>query len=113
MSKMQTSGFIEDASFKDAVIGVGSALGMFAIARFFKNGDSLRDRVRILESGQKVTETKLDNLQIGQEEIKKYLHDKLHDVINVLNSKMTRDSFKVEEVKKDLEQLKQLIKDKK
>lgn len=112
MSKVHTTRFIEDASFKDAVMAIGGALGMFAIARFFKNGDSLRDRVRMLESGQKVLETKLDTLQTSRDEDSKtlkkmddYLHYKLHNVCNVLNSQMVGDALKVMDLEKKVETL--------
>jgi predicted FMN-binding regulatory protein PaiB len=49
MKDMQTDTFIDEPTLKDVIVGVGGAVSMFIMTRFFKSGDSLKERMRKME----------------------------------------------------------------
>lgn len=54
MSKVQANRFIEDLTTTEKTLGIAGFLSSFFFARFFKNSDDIKKRIRSLETGHEI-----------------------------------------------------------
>lgn len=88
---------ITDQSIKDGILAGTGAGVMFFVQRFFKNNDSLSERVRRLENQHTRIEMQIKNLD-------KYVHHSVHDLKNMINEKTLKDAVvdQVHEIVKEI-----------
>ena len=75
MSTLQANKITELTDFKEAAIGAASAMVVFFSTRFFKNNDSLKERVRELENFRKEMELSTKQIMSEHEFIRNTLID--------------------------------------
>ncbi len=80
---MQAAEFVDDASVKELVVGAIGAISMFFFGRWFNNKDSIKVRLRKLETGHEVIKSEhefIKNTLINVQEQQKRQGDSLIDL---------------------------------
>lgn len=83
MKNMQAAEFVDDASVKELVVGAIGAISMFFFGRWFNNKDSIKVRLRKLETGHEVIKSEhefIKNTLINVQEQQKRQGDSLIDL---------------------------------
>jgi phosphoribosylamine-glycine ligase len=118
MKDMQTEAFIDESTAKDVLIGVGGALSMFSISRFFKGHDSVKERLRVLENGHtaiikdhKYIQDKLKETLSTLKVLEEYTHTVKHDLASMINEKTLKDGI-VDDVYDKVQNIENLLKEK-
>lgn len=125
MKKMQANGYIEDLSITDKAIGVAGFLAAFSFTRWFKNNDSVKERLRHLETDVSSIKTTiagheksfaliLDEIKTLQKQ-RKEDHDYMHTIKHSFPTEESILNVKegiFDNMHNDIEEIKQLLKDK-
>jgi len=77
---------VSNEDIKAISLGTLTAATGFFFQRFFKNRDSLNDRVRRLERNQAKMEVQFNKME-------EYLHASVHDLKNMINEKSLKDNI--------------------